>query len=104
MGISLHVRPRSGGISWAQFCHYPKLSDRCFNAAAKVVGALVTMWKPEVKEIVKDERKAELVVRGCIGAAMLTVAVSQLKKSGLDKATVQEQLDDAWKTWTDEAN
>lgn len=80
------------------------LSDRFFDAAAKIVGGLVDIWKPKIKEVIGDERKAELVVRGCIGAVLLTVAVSQLRKVGLDKNAVQEQLDDAWEVWTGDSD
>jgi hypothetical protein len=77
-------------------------TDNCFDVASRIVGVVVQKWVPHFAESMKD--KADHYVRGCVGMAMLTVAVSQLRLVGMKKEEVAEILSEEWDGWKDDAS
>jgi len=77
-------------------------TDNCFDVASRIVGVVVQKWVPHFKESMKD--KADHYVRGCLGMALLTVAVSQLRLVGIKKEDAAEMFSEEWDGWNDDAS
>ena len=70
-------------------------TDRCFGIGSKVVGVVVKEWLPKLGN--------ERLIRGCLGAALMSVAVSQLRLVGMTKEQIHADVDERWDDWEPDA-